>query len=140
MPLLQRVGMLYGGSGDTPLRQEFHYKLIFTWLVRTRSLLPMWWLLTWHERRWLWMSLIDQKVQLRNLTPLLIFTSIEGFMKGINLFWWPWRCTTHLGMIWIISLGSVFIFFMMDDQEVIYLCFFSFNFSGCVLILLFSMI
>jgi hypothetical protein len=30
MSLLEKVGMLYGKSGDTPLRQEFHYKSIFT--------------------------------------------------------------------------------------------------------------
>ncbi len=27
---LEKVGMLYGESGGTPLRQEFHYESIFT--------------------------------------------------------------------------------------------------------------
>jgi len=30
MSLLEKIGMLYGKNGDTPLRQEFHYKSIFT--------------------------------------------------------------------------------------------------------------
>jgi hypothetical protein len=30
MSSLEKVGMLYGKRGGTPLRQEFHYKLIFT--------------------------------------------------------------------------------------------------------------
>jgi hypothetical protein len=41
----------------------------------------------------------------------------------------------HLGVIWIVSLGSVFVFSMTDDQEVIYLCLFAFNFSDNVLVL-----
>ncbi len=31
MPLLKRMGTLYGENGDMPLHQEFHYKSIFTW-------------------------------------------------------------------------------------------------------------
>jgi len=31
MPLLKKVGMLYGESGGTPFYQEFHYEPIFTW-------------------------------------------------------------------------------------------------------------
>jgi hypothetical protein len=31
----------------------------------------------------------------------------------------PWRCTAHPGVIWIISLGSVFIFSMIDNQKII---------------------
>jgi hypothetical protein len=46
MPLLERMGLLYGESGDMPLRHEFDYEPIFTRFKRTRSLLPMWWLLT----------------------------------------------------------------------------------------------
>jgi hypothetical protein len=38
--------------------------------------------------------------------------SIEGFMRGTTLF--RWRCTTHLNAIKIISLGSVFVFSMID--------------------------
>jgi hypothetical protein len=45
----------------------------------------------------------------------------------------------HLGMIWIISLKSVPIFSTIDDQEIIYPCFFAFNFLGNMLILLFNM-
>jgi hypothetical protein len=36
----------------------------------------------------------------------------------------------HLGVIWIISLSSVLVFPMIDDQEVIYPCLFTFNFSS----------
>ncbi len=88
---------------------EFHYKLISTWLMKTKSLLLMWWLLTRHERRWLRVSLIDQQVQLQNLMPLLKSTNIEGFMKNIILFQWPWMCTVHPCVIWIISLRSVLV-------------------------------
>jgi hypothetical protein len=30
MPLFKRMGMMYGESGGTLLRREFHYELIFT--------------------------------------------------------------------------------------------------------------
>jgi hypothetical protein len=59
--------------------------------------------------------------------PLLKFVSIEGFMKGIILFQWPWRCTTHLGVIWIVSSRSVHVFSTIDDQEVSYPYHFAFN-------------
>jgi hypothetical protein len=72
--------------------------------------------------------------------PLLKAASIEGFMKGTNLFPWPWRCMTHLGMIWIISSGSVLVFSMINDQKVIYPCLFAFNLLGNMLILLFNML
>jgi len=78
----------------------------------------------------------DQQVQLQNLMPLLRSVNIEGFMKNNILFQWPWRCTTHLGVIWIISSGSVLVFFIIDDQEVIYPSLFAFNFLGSVLVLL----
>jgi hypothetical protein len=38
------------------------------------------------------------------------------------------RCMRHLGVIWIVSSRSVFIFFTITDQEVIYPCFFVFKF------------
>jgi hypothetical protein len=44
----------------------------------------------------------------------------------------------HPGMIWIISSGSVPIFSMIDDHEVIYPCLFAFNFSSNVLVLPFN--
>ncbi len=65
------------------------------------------------------MSLVDQQVPLQNLVPLLRSTNIEGFKNGTIFFPWLWRCTTHLGMIWIVSSGNVLIFSMMDDREVI---------------------
>ncbi len=74
------------------------------------------------------------------LSALLKSASIEGFMKGIILFWWSWRCTIHPGVIWIVSLESVLIFFMINNWEVIYLCLFAFNFSNSVLILLFNVL
>jgi len=45
----------------------------------------------------------------------------------------------HLGVIWFFSLGNVFVFFTIDDHEVIYHYFFTFNFSNNVLVLLFNM-
>jgi hypothetical protein len=53
-----------------------------------------------------------------------------GFMRG----------TTHLGVIWIISLGNVPVFSTIDDQEVIYPCLFAFNFLSNVLVLLFNVL
>jgi hypothetical protein len=44
--LVQEMGMLYGESDGTPLCQEFHYELIFTWPKKSRSSLLMWWLST----------------------------------------------------------------------------------------------
>jgi len=35
----------------------------------------------------------------------------------------------HMGMIWIVSSGSVFVFFMIDNRKIIYPYFFAFNFS-----------
>ncbi len=78
------------------------------------------------------MSLVDQQVELRNLTPLLRSGNTKGFMQGTILFQWPWRCMTHSSMIWIISLGSVAIFSMIDDWEIICPCLFTFNFLGNV--------
>jgi hypothetical protein len=46
----------------------------------------------------------------------------------------------HLGGIWIVSLGNVPIFFMIDDWEVIYPYFSAFNFSSNVLILFFNVL
>jgi hypothetical protein len=42
----------------------------------------------------------------------------------------------HLGVIWIVSLGSVLVFCTIDDWEVIYPCIFIFNFLGDMLIFL----
>jgi hypothetical protein len=61
-------------------------------------------------------------------------------MRGITLLQWPWRCMVHFGVIWIISLGSVPIFSMIGDQEVIYPCLFPFNFVGNVLVLFFNVL
>ncbi len=140
MPLFEKMGTMYGENGGTPLPQEFYYKSISTWLMKTKYLLLMWWLLTWHEKQWLWMSLIDQQVQLPNLTPLQKSVSIKDFMKGTTLFWWPWRCIMHLGVTWIISSRSVFVFSTIGDREVIYPYLFAFNFSSSVLALFFSML
>jgi hypothetical protein len=46
----------------------------------------------------------------------------------------------HFGVIWIISSGSVPIFSMMDNWEVIYPCLFTSNFLGHMLVLLFSVL
>jgi hypothetical protein len=50
------------------------------------------------------------------------------------------KCITHSGMLWIVSSGSVLVFSTIFDQEIIYLCFFAFNFSSNMLILLFNML
>jgi hypothetical protein len=44
----------------------------------------------------------------------------------------------YLGVIWIVSLRSVLVFFTIDDKEVIIFCLFKFNFLGTQLILLFN--
>jgi hypothetical protein len=130
----------HGKSSGTPLCHEFHYEPISTWLKRTRSLLPMRWLLSRHEKWSLQMSLINQHVQLWNLTPLLKFTNIKGFIRGTTLFRWPWRCTTHTILIWIVSSRSVFMFSMINNWEIICPCLFAFSFSNNVLILLFNVL
>jgi hypothetical protein len=78
--------------------------------LRRHVFVAMWWLLIWRERRWFRMSLVDQQMQLRNLTPLLRSRNVKGFMRGTTLFRWPWRCMMHSSMIWIVSLGSVPVF------------------------------
>jgi hypothetical protein len=45
-----------------------------------------------------------------------------------------------LGVIWIVSLGNVLVFSMIDDQEVISPCPFTFNFLNRMLVLLFSVL
>ncbi len=45
----------------------------------------------------------------------------------------------HSNMIWIISLGNVPIFSIINNQEVIYPCLFAFNFLNNLLILFFNM-
>jgi hypothetical protein len=136
MHLFERVGTLYGENGAMPLHQEFDYESIFTWPKRTRFSFPMWWLLIRCGGWWLWMSLFNQRVQLWNLMPLLRSASIEDFKKGTTLFQCPWRCIAHTGVIW----ECAHIFSMIDDQEVTYPCFFTFNFLSIMLLLLFSML
>jgi hypothetical protein len=46
----------------------------------------------------------------------------------------------HLGVTWIISSRSVFVFSTIGDREVIYPYLFAFNFSSSVLALFFSML
>jgi len=45
-----------------------------------------------------------------------------------------------LGVIWIVSLGNVLVFSMIDDQEVISPCPSAFNFLNRMLVLLFNML
>ncbi len=125
------------GNG-TPLCQEFHYESIFAWFEKTKFSLSMWRLLTQHGRGWLWMSLINQQVQVWNLMPLLISASIEGFVRGTILLWWPWRCMTYLGTIWIVLSRSVPVVSTINDREIIYPCIFAFNFVSNLLVLLFN--
>jgi hypothetical protein len=63
----------------------------------------------------------------------------RGFHEGHNLFKWPWRCTTHPSMIWIISSRNVPIFSTIDDQKIIYPYLFAFIFSSNMLVLPFNM-
>ncbi len=74
-----------------------------------------------------------------NLSAIVKTASIEGFMRCTTLFQWPWRCTMHLGVIWIVSFGSVPLLSIIDDWEVIYPRLFAFNFSSNVLILFLNM-
>ncbi len=68
-------------------------------------------------------------------TPLLRSTSIESFMKGITLFQWPWKCTVHLGAMWIVSSSSLFYNRRSKDHYI-----FAINFSSSVLILFFNVL
>jgi hypothetical protein len=124
----KKMDMVYGENNGTPLHQEFHYTLISTWLVKTRFLLLMLWLLTQHGRWWLWMSLVDQQIQLQKLTSLLRSINIEVFIKGTTLLWWPWRCMAHSSMMCIVSSRNMFVFSMIDNHKVIYPCLFAFKF------------
>jgi hypothetical protein len=65
--------------------------------------------------------------------------SIKCFMRGTILFKWPWRCRAHLSVIWIILSRNMLVFFIRDDWEAIYLCFFAFNFLSSVLVLFLNM-
>ncbi len=58
------------------------------------------------------------------------FASIESFMRGIILFQWPWRCTVHLTVIWIVSSENVFVCSMINNHKLIYPCLFAFSFSN----------
>ncbi len=49
-------------------------------------------------------------------------------MRGTTLFRQLWRCTAHLGVIKIVSSKSVFVFSTIDDEELIYPCFFCIQF------------
>jgi hypothetical protein len=74
------------------------------------------------------------------LSAIAKFANIKGSMMGTTLFQWPWRCTTFLGVIWIMSSRNVFIFSIINNQEVTYSYFFAFDFSSNMLILLFNTI
>jgi hypothetical protein len=69
-----------------------------------------------------------------NLVSLLRFASIHDFiLMAMEVHNAP-------DMIWIVSLGNVLIFFMIDDYEVNYLDLFAFNFStNNVLVLLLNL-
>jgi hypothetical protein len=83
-------------------------------------------------------QLVSVAMKLNAITKIRKYR--EGFMRGTTLFQWPWRCMTHLGVIWIVSLGSVPIFSTIDNRKVIYPHFFSFNFLNNVLVLLFNVL
>jgi hypothetical protein len=85
------------------------------------------------------MSLLNQLMHLQNLMSLLRSANMKGFMKGTTLFQWPWRCTTHLGVICIVSSGNCSSF-SINDQNVIYPCLFAINFSSIMLILMFNVL
>ncbi len=93
-----------------------------------------------HEKQWFQVSLVDQQVQLHNLTPLLKFASIEGFMKGTILFRWPWKCMAHPGVTWIVSLGSAHLFHDRQSEDHLSFFIFAFNFLSDVLVLLFNVL
>jgi hypothetical protein len=64
------------------------------------------------------------------LSAITMIYKYRGFMRGITLFRWPWRCTTHSNVIWIFSSGKILVFSMIDNREIIYPCIFTFNFLG----------
>ncbi len=86
-------------------------------------------------------SVINQLVGVAaKLSAIVKIYKYRGLHQGTILFWWPWRCTTHLSVIWIVSSGNVLVFSMIDNQEIIYPCFFAFKLLSNVLILIFSVL
>jgi len=82
-------------------------------------------------------SVISQPTgAIAELNAIAKICKYKRLQEGHHFFPMPWRCTTHLGMIWIVSSGSAFFFFTIDNQEVFYPCLFSFNCSSIVLVLL----
>ncbi len=73
-----------------------------------------------------------------NLTSLLKSTNIKGLHEGHHFI--LMTTEVHLGLIWIVSSRSVPVFSMINDQEVIYFCFFAFKFLDNMLVLFFNML
>jgi hypothetical protein len=68
------------------------------------------------------------------LSTIAKICKYNRFHEGTILFRWPWKCTAHLGMIWIISSGNVLIYSMINDWEVIYFFLYVFSFLGYTLV------
>jgi hypothetical protein len=55
------------------------------------------------------------------LNAIVNIDKYRGFHEGHHFIPMARKCTTHLGVIWIISLGNVPVFFMIDVREVVFL-------------------
>jgi len=123
--VVERVGTFYGENEGMPLHWELHYELIFTWFIRIESLLPMWWLLTGHRRRWFRVSLIV-------VAELNVISKIRKYRmlhEGHHFILMAMEVHDALGMIWIILSRNVLALFMTNDRKVNYFCLFAFIFK-----------
>jgi hypothetical protein len=94
--------------------------------------------LTWETTIW---NVINQPTSAVVKPNVIVkIRKYNGLHEGHHLCRWPWRCTAYSSVIWIVSLENVLIFSMINDQEVIHPCLFTFNFSGNMLVLLFSLL
>jgi len=87
------------------------------------------------------MSVISWPIgAIAKLSTIINICKYEGFQEGHHFIPMAMEMHDALGVIWIISLGNVLVFSMIDDQEVISPCPFAFNFLNRMLILLFCVL
>ncbi len=74
------------------------------------------------------------------LSAIVKICKYRRFHEGQHFIPMPMGCMVHPGVIWIVSLESVLVFPTIDDQKIIYLCLFTFNFSWSMLVLFFNVL
>jgi hypothetical protein len=81
MPSLERMDMLYGKNDGMPLYEEFHYESISTWPEKTKSSLPMWWLLT--PRKIVFLNVINRPTSVvAKFNTIIKICKYRGFHEG----------------------------------------------------------